>query len=207
VVAKAPTEVRDFVVVKPETNEVVARPRGTSGEKDQPADPTVAKKVIEEGPRVGADEPDGDQDANRARVQQYRPGEQVPDGQGALKKNTGEDGVTEDGVTGEVENGDLEKGDLKNGTIPEGTVEGGIADEQNLDKTDDQSGVVGRTDAGADEIAGTGQDDGPQPKPGTGSGTDPVTGSEPEVDGDAKVPTVPGAHSDPDGESPPSDDE
>jgi hypothetical protein len=50
------------------------------------------------------------------------------------------------------------------------------------------------------------EDDGPQPKPDTGSGTDPVTGSEPEVDGDAKVPTVPGAHTDPDGESPPSDD-
>ena len=45
VIAKAPAQVSEFVVVEPDTNEVVKRPRGTSGDKDRAADPETAKKV------------------------------------------------------------------------------------------------------------------------------------------------------------------
>ncbi|WP_308215994.1 DUF6777 domain-containing protein [Pseudonocardia humida] len=47
VITRAPAQVRDFVVVAPGTNEVVTRPRGTSGEQDRPADPGLAAKVGE----------------------------------------------------------------------------------------------------------------------------------------------------------------
>ena len=42
---QAPGEVSEFVVVEPDTNEVVDRPRGTSGDKDRAADPAVAEQV------------------------------------------------------------------------------------------------------------------------------------------------------------------
>ena len=45
VIAKAPAQVSEFVVVEPDTDEVVKRPRGTSGDKDRAADPETAKKV------------------------------------------------------------------------------------------------------------------------------------------------------------------
>ncbi len=45
VITRAPAEVRDFVVVTPGTNEIVARPRGTSGERDQAVDPIVAERA------------------------------------------------------------------------------------------------------------------------------------------------------------------
>ena len=45
VIAKSRSEVREFVVVEPDTKQVVNRPQGTSGEKDRAADPAVAEQV------------------------------------------------------------------------------------------------------------------------------------------------------------------
>jgi actin-like ATPase involved in cell morphogenesis len=64
VIAKAPAEVREFVVVKPDTNEVVNRPRATRGEKDRAADPAVAKEVEEASLRRGAGKPSADPEPN-----------------------------------------------------------------------------------------------------------------------------------------------
>jgi actin-like ATPase involved in cell morphogenesis len=45
VITKAPKEVTEFVVVDPGTDEVVTRPRGTSGKNDRPTDPGIAQNV------------------------------------------------------------------------------------------------------------------------------------------------------------------
>jgi hypothetical protein len=47
VITKAPKKVREFVVVDPETDEVVTRPVGTGGKDDRPADRGVAQNVKE----------------------------------------------------------------------------------------------------------------------------------------------------------------
>jgi hypothetical protein len=66
VIAKAPVEVGEFTVVKPDTSEVVNRPRATKGEKDRPADPTVAEKVKKTFFRAGAGEPGTNSGPNAA---------------------------------------------------------------------------------------------------------------------------------------------
>ena len=45
VITRSPAEIRDFVVVMPGTDQVVMRPRGTTGDRDQPADRAMTEKV------------------------------------------------------------------------------------------------------------------------------------------------------------------
>jgi hypothetical protein len=212
VVAKAPAEVREFVVVEPETNEVVNRPRGTSGEKDRPADPTVAKKITEKRTQAGAGgaegglvkqpkKEDGTQDADGLKEQQYKAGDPVPGEQDAVEKDTGEDAV--------VKEGEVEKGTGDEGPIEEGTVKGSTVKEdldktgnKTEDKTEDKTGVTKKTDGKTGVTSGTEQGDDPVIKRGTGS--DPRTGPEPQDDSKAKVRTEPGAGSAPAGAAQPT---
>jgi hypothetical protein len=68
----APAAVDDFVVVKPETNEVVSRPRATRGQSDRAADESVAQTVrtglIGEGTTGGRRHPPQPDHSSRPRL-------------------------------------------------------------------------------------------------------------------------------------------
>jgi actin-like ATPase involved in cell morphogenesis len=193
VVAKAPAEVRDFVVVEPDTNEVVNRPRGTSGEKDQPADPVVANNVRRSLIRADTAEPDND------------PAPDIPDQGGTAKKyqyqqNGGlENPVQPDGeVPVKDEEDDSQQvqkdaGGAKTGaghgedTVPEGGPESSQGRQIDGDKTDGDK-TESKTESKTEK-----QTEGE-------TGTDPDTPTGPVVDpepGDATPPdpdlTPPGA--------------
>jgi len=207
VVAKAPVEVREFVVVKPDTNEVVSRPQGTSGEKDQAADPAVAEKVRKSTRREDKGVSPNDSGPNGGVVQYKRGGIQ----QGQLREGPqDEDAADEEVEKGAVQKDEGEKGEkgeveqekVKKGTVDDGPVGGGTGGKE-LHKTDNQSDGSKGTDGGTDVTPGTGQDNDPGRKSSTGS--DAVTGSRPEVDTNAKVQTEPDAGAEPDGASQPAD--
>ena len=91
VIAKAPAQVSEFVVVEPDTNEVVKRPRGTSGDKDRAADPETAKNVKRSLRHGGAGGPASDP-ATHGPAEDNAV-QQIPDQDAVHPGGTGQDAV------------------------------------------------------------------------------------------------------------------
>ena len=187
VIAKSRAEVREFVVVEPDTKQVVNRPQGTSGEKDRAADPAVAEQVTED---PGSPEPTGSESSSAPSAQfQNRQGGSNPaqlnatnqDEQGPVPANRrGREGHRRGrrGQGGRSRGGHGRRRPERRGTAKEarsrrtwtrpGTRPGTDRDKTG-NKTEDKTGVTKKTDGKTGVTSGTEQGDDPVIKSGTES--------------------------------------
>jgi hypothetical protein len=168
VIAKAPAQVSEFVVVEPDTNEVVERPRGTSGDKDRAADPETAKKVKRSLRHDGAGGPASDpathEPAEDDTVQQ------IPDQDAAHPGGTGQNAVSAPDVGGTT-------GGPATGQAP-GTGDNPALNSVTGPGTEAHTGTEPGTEPKTDTEPKTGTGTGPKVDPNPGVGTEPGAGAD-----------------------------
>ena len=187
VIAKAPSQVSEFVVVKPDTNEVLTRPRGTSGEKDRAADREVAENVrksLNAGGAGGAANGSGQDNSGEQNVDQHQTHEPTDQGGTGLDTGSGPGATTGSAPdTGQApatgDNPDLNVGTEPGaGTEPNPGADPNAGIDPNTG-TDPHTGAEQHTgtDPNADTV--TVPDVGPNPDIGTEAGTGSTGGTEP----------------------------
>jgi hypothetical protein len=167
VVTPAPESVDTFVLLDRDVDEVVARPRGTEGERDAPADPADAATARAFGQQDAAPPPDdGTDDQPRGGADEESGSDPTP----APGDESG-DG-TEDESEGPLDDGSDIAGE---GNDDPGTVPGGEGSEGTDDGTGDGSGPQPGGTSGE-----TGDGTVPRNLPPDGSGTLPDGGTDME---------------------------
>jgi len=206
VIAKSPSEVREFVVVEPDTKQVVNRPQGTSGEKDRAADPAVAEQVTKTLARqstAGSENSSAPSapfqyrqgGSNPAQLHATNPDQQTSASNSAAPNSAAPSSAAQGAQQNVVEEpSGTEPSGAKQKDVEEETA-GGTGAGRKKETTDDLNEVPD-TSSGSDGKKTTDTDTEPRSRPKTG--TEAGTGEEPDAA------TVPGTSPDAEVGTPPS---